>query len=136
MTLPCLRFVPKDEEELAKIDSFRRNRPRSGSFGIARAGDSSAKPARGSFARQRHRSGGSSNEEELRRERAELLDWVAKNAPRKRNRTMSNPLFLQGGFGRTGNGNDRQAAEGPLYGTFGSGGRHKRSFTTTHLPGA
>jgi tellurite resistance protein TehA-like permease len=76
------------------------------------------------------------DEEELRRERAELLDWVAKNAPRKRNRTMSNPLFLQGGFGRTGNGNDRQAAEGPLYGTFGSGGRHKRSFTTTHLPGA
>lgn len=33
----------------------------------------------------------SMNDSELREERAALLDWVAKNAPRKRNRTMSVP---------------------------------------------
>jgi hypothetical protein len=59
------------------------------------------------------------DQDELRRERAELLDWVARNAPRKRSRTMSNQL-------------DR----GDVYGTFhtaggggGGGGRHKRSVT-------
>jgi hypothetical protein len=71
------------------------------------------------------------DEEELRRERAELLDWVAKNAPLKRNRTMSNPLFLQG---RLGAGNARPA-ERAFYGTFGSGAGHTRSFTTTQVPG-
>eukprot|EP00934_Nitzschia_sp_Nitz4_P007007 Nitzschia sp. Nitz4//scaffold321_size20361//17423//20242//NITZ4_008689-RA/size20361-augustus-gene-0.1-mRNA-1//-1//CDS//3329547793//6997//frame0 len=35
------------------------------------------------------------SEDELRRERAELLDWVAKNAPRTRNRTMSIPQTFQ-----------------------------------------
>ena len=33
----------------------------------------------------------SMNDDELREERAALLDWVAKHAPRKRNRTMSIP---------------------------------------------
>lgn len=77
------------------------------------------------------------DEDEFRRERAQLLDWVAKNAPRKRNRTMSNPIFLQ------------QNAEGiasGLYGTFGNPlieegtatqqdqqQQHKRSVTTTDL---
>jgi hypothetical protein len=41
---------------------------------------------------------------ELRQERAELLDWVAKQAPRTRHRTLSIPHF----FGRQG-----------IYGTFG-----------------
>jgi hypothetical protein len=67
--------------------------------------------------------------EELRRERAELLDWVAKNAPRTRNRTLSIPHMTKL---RGGNGDD-------IYGTFHSGetgesqeeepGRHQRSNT-------
>lgn len=48
------------------------------------------------------------SEMELREERARLLDWVAKNAPRKRNRTLSMPgIFnLRGHDGRD------------VYGTF------------------
>lgn len=66
------------------------------------------------------------DDEDLRRERAELLDWVAKHAPRKRNRTMSNPLFLQ----------TQEQGRGGLYGSLASeGGRHKRSVTTTQVPG-
>merc|ERR1712087_1097222 len=40
-------------------------------------------------------------QEELRRERAELLDWVAWNAPRTRNRTLSIPQIfpMEGGEG-------------------------------------
>jgi hypothetical protein len=66
------------------------------------------------------------DEHELRQERAELLDWVAKNAPRKRGRTMSNQSLI---FQRGGQ-EDRD-----VYGTFqgdgggGGGGRHKRSAT-------
>lgn len=50
----------------------------------------------------------SMNDTELREERAALLDWVAKNAPRKRNRTMSIPgvMHLRDKSGRD------------LYGTF------------------
>jgi hypothetical protein len=73
------------------------------------------------------------DDEELRRERAELLDWVAKNAPRTRNRTMSNPLILQN------LGQDGQAADIDLaYGTFAANrrsGRHKRSVTSQGIPG-
>eukprot|EP00934_Nitzschia_sp_Nitz4_P006154 Nitzschia sp. Nitz4//scaffold321_size20361//10676//13149//NITZ4_008686-RA/size20361-processed-gene-0.36-mRNA-1//-1//CDS//3329547784//6144//frame0 len=69
------------------------------------------------------------DDEELRRERAELLDWVAKNAPRRRNRTMSNPMFLQSTLANARGGND----DG-LYGSLGGGG-HKRSMTTTVIPG-
>ena len=68
------------------------------------------------------------DDEELSRERAKLLDWVAKNAPRKRNRTMSNPLILRGG----------EQGGRDFYGTFaGASGsaRHKRSITSTGLPG-
>jgi hypothetical protein len=74
------------------------------------------------------------DDDELRRERAELLDWVAKNAPRTRNRTMSNPLILRA---RGGPDNDGGALD-IIYGTFGSrsgGGRHKRSVTSTGVPG-
>lgn len=61
--------------------------------------------------------------DELRDERARLFDWVARNAPRTRNRTLSIPLFMKlkdkGGQG--------------IYGTFGeselSGQRHRRSQT-------
>jgi hypothetical protein len=77
------------------------------------------------------------DDDELRREHAELLDWVAKNAPRTRNRTMSNPLILLGSRGQDG-GRD-------LYGTFppnpprggavAGGRRHKRSNTSAGLPG-
>lgn len=50
----------------------------------------------------------SMNDAELREERAALLDWVAKNAPRKRNRTMSIPgvMHLRDKSGRD------------VYGTF------------------
>lgn len=83
------------------------------------------------------------DEEELRREHAVLLDWVAKNAPRTRNRTMSNPLFLQR-MRYTGNqvSAGRQGlATGQLdqtgaYGTFAGDRRpHKRSQTTTNITG-
>jgi hypothetical protein len=65
------------------------------------------------------------DDDELRRERAELLDWVAKNAPRKRNRTMSNPLIFQA----------RGGQDQDIYGTFGAGRGmgHKRS--VTDIPG-
>ena len=69
------------------------------------------------------------DDDELRRERAELLDWVARNAPRTRNRTMSNPLILRA------TGQDGRA----IYGTFQEGivpgRRHKRAITSTMLPG-
>jgi hypothetical protein len=35
------------------------------------------------------------SEMELRQERAELLDWVAKNAPRTRSRTLSIPIMMK-----------------------------------------
>lgn len=35
------------------------------------------------------------SESELRQERDELLDWVAKNAPRKRSRTLSIPMMMK-----------------------------------------
>jgi hypothetical protein len=68
------------------------------------------------------------DDEELSRERAKLLDWVAKNAPRTRNRTMSNPLILRGG----------EQGGRDVYGTFAGAfgrARHKRSITSTGLPG-
>ena len=89
------------------------------------------------------------DDDELRRERAELLDWVAKNAPRSRHRTMSNPLILLGG----GSGGFFQGVHGGrdvAYGTFdGFGGPpstaaggdsniifgHKRSMTSSGVPG-
>jgi hypothetical protein len=69
-------------------------------------------------------------EEELRRERAELLDWVAKNAPRTRNRTMSIPqmfkLRAEGDAGAYGtfhtDGQEETKEEDPE-------GRHQRSKT-------
>lgn len=63
-------------------------------------------------------------DEELKRERAELLNWVATNAPRRRHRTMSNPTFLQDSGPSVG-----------VYGTFGGNARHQRSATTTNVPG-
>jgi len=70
------------------------------------------------------------DDEELRRERAQLLDWVANNAPRARNRTMSNPAILQGGESNT-------LLPNSAYGTFeASSGRHKRSVTDMGLPRA
>jgi hypothetical protein len=74
-------------------------------------------------------------EEELRRERAELLDWVAKKAPRTRNRTLSIPQAFK--LRDSGDSSD-------VYGTFFAGeaasredskeedpeqGRHQRSNT-------
>jgi hypothetical protein len=38
------------------------------------------------------------SEDELRQERARLLDWVARNAPRRRQRTLSVPLMFYGTF--------------------------------------
>jgi hypothetical protein len=73
------------------------------------------------------------DDDELRRERAELLDWVAKNAPRTRNRTMSNPLVLSS--------MGRDEIPGDVYGTFTGGGQHrrgrqhKRSVTSSGVPG-
>ena len=49
------------------------------------------------------------SELELREERARLLDWVAKNAPRKRNRTMSVPGVMHLRNKKDG---------GDVYGTF------------------
>lgn len=80
----------------------------------------------------------SMNDSELREERAALLDWVAKNAPRKRNRTMSIPgvmhLHDKSGRGVYGtflgdlvgdDSNDsNESAQGPL------SGRHSRSRTS------
>ncbi|CAB9507167.1 expressed unknown protein [Seminavis robusta] len=43
------------------------------------------------------------SELELREERARLLDWVAKNAPRKRNRTMSVPWVSREVYGTFSN---------------------------------
>ena len=64
---------------------------------------------------------------ELREERARLLDWVAKNAPRARNRTMSVPGVMHL---RRDDGRD-------VYGTFGDSSQaetlihgHTRSKTT------
>lgn len=70
------------------------------------------------------------SEMELREERARLLDWVAKNAPRKRHRTMSFP-----GVTHLRNKNDG----GDVYGTFADLSSqaetlvrgHARSKTTT-----
>lgn len=66
---------------------------------------------------------------ELRQERAELLDWVAKNAPRTRNRTLSIPQTFKLG----------ESSQVDAYGTFPSRerneaqanneGSHRRSFT-------
>ena len=53
----------------------------------------------------------SMNDAELREERAALLDWVAKNAPRKRNRTMSIPGVMH----------LRDKAGRDVYGTFMGG---------------
>jgi hypothetical protein len=69
------------------------------------------------------------SELELREERARLLDWVAKNAPRKRNRTMSVPGVMH--LRKKKDGTD-------VYGTFGDLSQaetlvrgHTRSKTTT-----
>jgi Voltage-dependent anion channel len=67
------------------------------------------------------------SEMELREERANLLDWVAKNAPKTRKRTLSIPVFMKL-RGQDGRG---------IYGTFGGpppppsqdNGSHKRSVT-------
>eukprot|EP00525_Craspedostauros_australis_P010900 CAMPEP_0198119412 /NCGR_PEP_ID=MMETSP1442-20131203/25491_1 /TAXON_ID= /ORGANISM="Craspedostauros australis, Strain CCMP3328" /LENGTH=70 /DNA_ID=CAMNT_0043777873 /DNA_START=38 /DNA_END=250 /DNA_ORIENTATION=- len=68
------------------------------------------------------------SDDELRRERAELLDWVAKNAPRTRHRTMSNQSAILQSFSNAG-----------VYGALGDssrrGGRHKRSATSSGVPG-
>lgn len=65
---------------------------------------------------------------ELREERARLLDWVAKNNPRARNRTMSVPgvMHLRRGDGRDvyGTFSDLSQAETLLH------GHHTRSKTT------
>lgn len=62
--------------------------------------------------------------DELRDERARLFDWVARNAPRTRNRTLSIPLFMKL--------KDKGDGEG-MYGTFGGderqSQRHRRSQT-------
>jgi hypothetical protein len=69
----------------------------------------------------------SMDDSELREERAAILDWVAKNAPRKRNRTMSIPgvMHLQdktgrdvygtflGGVGTELSGTNEGTSEGP-----------------------
>jgi hypothetical protein len=70
------------------------------------------------------------SEMELRQERAELLDWVAKNAPRTRSRTLSIPIMMKlkdkGDFAVDGR-------DGEVYGSF-SGAEadergHKRAST-------
>ena len=81
----------------------------------------------------------SMNDAELREERAALLDWVAKNAPRKRNRTMSIPgvMHLRDKRGRDVYGtflgdilgsasNDSSEGETPR----GRSGKHGRSKTS------
>jgi hypothetical protein len=66
--------------------------------------------------------------DELREERSKLLDWVARNAPRTRNRTMSIPSFmkLKDNFGRG------------IYGSFETNDpfpvqTHKRSLTMSDV---
>ena len=63
---------------------------------------------------------------ELRNERAALLDWVSRNAPRTRHRTLSIPMMLK---------LKNEQGEG-MYGTFTSVGdkRHKRSWTLSDAP--
>jgi hypothetical protein len=63
---------------------------------------------------------------ELRNERAALLDWVSRNAPRTRHRTLSIPMMLK---------LKNEQGEG-IYGTFTSDGdkRHKRSWTLSDAP--
>ena len=73
------------------------------------------------------------DDEELRQERAELLDWVAKNAPRERNRTMSNPLILSY-LGRDG-APDEYGTFGGQYQHHSGSGRHRRSVTSSGIPG-
>lgn len=50
-------------------------------------------------------------EMELRNERAELLDWVAKNAPRQRNRTMSLPGVFRNVYGTFQGGDNGQGGQ-------------------------
>jgi hypothetical protein len=60
--------------------------------------------------------------DELREERSRLLDWVARNAPRTRNRTLSIPMMLK---------LKDHKGQG-IYGTFddeATSGRHRRSQT-------
>ena len=59
-------------------------------------------------------------EAEFRRERAELLDWVAKNAPRTRNRTMSIPqCFKLGSSGcEDATTSSSSSSTRSAYGTF------------------
>lgn len=61
------------------------------------------------------------SEDELREERAQLLDWVARNAPRTRNRTLSIPMMLK---------LKNEKGQG-IYGTFDdeNPNRHRRSQT-------
>lgn len=64
--------------------------------------------------------------EELREERSRLLDWVAKNAPRTRNRTLSIPMML-----KLKDNNGRG-----LYGSFDDAepsNRHRRSQTMSDV---
>ena len=67
------------------------------------------------------------DEAELREERAALLDWVAKNAPRTRNRTLSIPMMMKlkhtDGHGIYGSTED-----------FGGGRGHTRAQTMTEAP--
>ncbi|CAB9507170.1 expressed unknown protein [Seminavis robusta] len=82
---------------------------------------------------------------ELRRERAELLHWVAVNAPRTRNRTLSHneafqsllsSVMEEGDTGRLvpygslsgGNANEEREGSPPL-----NGGKHSRSHTFHHF---
>lgn len=69
------------------------------------------------------------NDAELRQERAALLDWVARNAPRTRNRTLSIPMMMKL---KDKNGLD-------LYGITEGGEnerKHSRSQTMTNAPWA
>ncbi len=67
---------------------------------------------------------------ELRQERAELLRWVAKNAPRTRKRTLSIPPMFQWRGGIGGASASSSAVSGEAYGTFPKEeGRHQRSQT-------
>lgn len=79
------------------------------------------------------------NERELREERAALLDWCAKNAPKKRNRTMSVPGVMhlrdkagRGVYGTFGGSSDSSDAGPDAGGIVGStrDGRHARSRTS------
>lgn len=77
----------------------------------------------------------SMNDSELREERAAMLDWVAKNAPRKRNRTMSIPgvMHLRDKKGRDvyeGLGSPDDGSDGTIQGRPSKHSRSKTSLDT------